>query len=161
MAARKLTPEDLEAITNLARGWGKIVCGRAYGPDGPGLDVDLTNMEEVAFAAMRGLAAGTLETATAQQANRLDTHQPCPGCGQPCLVQHEPRSVTARTGPFEHNDPKCHCTGCRRDFFPSASSLEVGHPRLHPEGAPEVCGNRRASQVFRSGRSPDRTQCRG
>ena len=130
MAKRKLTSEDLEAIYQLARKWGKIVSHQAYGDDGPGLDTDLSDMEEVAAAAMRGLAAGTLEAATSQQASKLGTHQPCPECGETCLVQQESRPVTARGGPFEHNEPKCYCTGCRRDFFPSASASEVGRPRL-------------------------------
>ena len=128
MAKNKLTSEDFEAIYELSRKWGKIISRQAYGDDGPGLDVDLTAMEEVAVAAMRGLAAGTLETATQLQANRLGTHQPCPDCGKPCLVQHELRPVTARSGPFEHTEPTCHCTGCRRDFFPSASASETGQP---------------------------------
>ena len=128
MAKRQLTQEDLDAIFQLARKWGKIVCRQAYGDDGPGLDVDLTNMEDVAVAAMRGLAAGTLETATAQQASQLGSHQPCPNCGKPCLVQQEPRSVTTRGGPFEHSEPKCQCPGCRRDFFPQRLPLKLdGH----------------------------------
>ena len=130
MAKGKLTQEDLDVIYQMARKWGKNISRQAFGDDGPGLDVDLTSMEDVAVAAMRGLAAGTLETTTDQQAKQLGTHQPCPDCGRPCLVQHEPRSVTARGGPFEHTEPKCHCPGCRRDFFPSASAAETGRPRL-------------------------------
>lgn len=130
MAKRPLTQEDLDAVYQLARNWGKIVCRQAYGDDGPGLDVDLTHMEDVAVAAMRGLAAGTLEMATTQQASGLGSQQPCPDCGQACPVTHEPRPVTTRGGPFEHNEPVCHCPGCRRDFFPSASSAETGRQRL-------------------------------
>ena len=47
MGSRKLTPEDLERITNLAKSWGKVVVKRAFGDAGPGLDVDLAQMEEV------------------------------------------------------------------------------------------------------------------
>jgi hypothetical protein len=130
MAKRKLTSEDLAAIYELARKWGKNICRQAYGDEGPGLDVDLTAMEEVAVAAMRGLAAGTLETATSQQASQLGTHRACPDCGEQCLVQRDTRPVTARSGPFEHLEPKCYCTGCRRDFFPSASFAETGCSRI-------------------------------
>jgi hypothetical protein len=130
MAKRPLTQEDLDAVYQLARKWGKIVCRQAFGDEGPGLDVDLTKMEDVAFAATRGLLAGTLETATQQQASQLGSHQPCPGCGKLCLVQREPRQVTSRSGPFEHDEPVCHCPGCRRDFFPSTSAAEAGQPRL-------------------------------
>jgi hypothetical protein len=130
MAKRKLTSEDLQAIYQLARNWGKTVSQRAFGDDGPDLGVDITDMEEVAVAAMRGLAAGTMETATAKQALRLDANPPCPECGRSTPAQNEMRPVTARGGPFEHNEPKCYCPACRRDFFPSASLSETGQPRL-------------------------------
>lgn len=130
MAKRPLSQEDLDAIGQLARKWGKIVCRQAYGEQGPGLDVNLTHMEDVAVAAMRGLLAGTLEAATQQQAGQLGSHQPCPSCGKSCLVQREPRQVTSRSGPFEHDEPVCHCPGCRRDFFPSASAAAARQPRL-------------------------------
>ena len=61
MAKRKLSPEELQAITDLARQWGKIVVRRAFGEQGPSLDVDFAQMEEVARAAAQGLTAGALE----------------------------------------------------------------------------------------------------
>src|SRR5262245_41034272 len=130
MAKRTFTPEDLDALHELARRWGKIMCKQAFGDQGPGTEVHLDTMEQIAVVAMRGLAAGTLEAATAQQAAALGSHQPCPDCGQLCLVRHEGRTVTTRGGPFEHHEPVCHCTRCRRDFFPSTSPVEPGHPRL-------------------------------
>ena len=130
MAKRTLTPEDLQAIHEQARRWGKIICKRAFGEHGPDADVDLTAMEEVAVAALRGLVAGTLEATTAQQAAQLGDHQPCPDCGQSCLVRYEPRTVTVRGGTFEHQEPVCSCTRCRRDFFPSAAAAASGQPRL-------------------------------
>jgi hypothetical protein len=130
MAKQLLSDADRDAIYQLARQWGKIVCRHTYGPEGPGVDVDLTAMEDVAVVAMRGLAAGVLENATGQQAAQLGDHQPCPDCGQSCLVQHEPRAVTTRGGAFEHREPVAHCPGCRRDFFPSTPAAEDGRPRL-------------------------------
>lgn len=126
MAKHKHTSDDLQAFFELGRNWGKIASRHAFGEDGPGLDVDLTDMEQVANAVMRGVAAGTLEAATTQQARRLEGNQPCPGCGRSCPVVRDTRPVTARTGPFEHDEPKGHCTACRRDFFPSASDSEAG-----------------------------------
>ncbi len=58
MAARKLTAEDLKRIQELAKGWGKIIVRQHWGEQGPGLDVDLTEMEDVAMAAVRALAGG-------------------------------------------------------------------------------------------------------
>ena len=122
MPSRKLSPQDLQKIHDLAHQWGKIVVRHAFGDDGPGLDVDLDAMEEVAIAAARGLTAGALEQATAQQAQRLGDAQPCPACGQLCPVGHEERPIQVRGGgDFRHRDPLCHCPACRRDFFPSAA----------------------------------------
>ena len=119
MGSRKLTSEDLERITTLAKRWGKIVVRQAFGDDGPGLDVDLSQMEDVAVAAARGLTSGALEEATSQQARLLGTEQSCPQCGRLCGVDREERPVQVRGGLFEHQEPKCYCPTCRRSFFPS------------------------------------------
>ena len=57
MGSRKLTAEDLKQITKLAKSWGKMVVRQAFGDGGPGLDVDLSQMEDVAAAAASGLVA--------------------------------------------------------------------------------------------------------
>jgi hypothetical protein len=132
MATRKLTPEELQAITRLAKQWGKIVVRQAFGEKGPGLDVDLTQMEEVAFAAAQGLTAGALEEATSQQGQQLGEQQPCPTCARLCMVMSEERPIHAKGGAFQLREPKCYCSTCRRAFFPSASALEVGRARLQP-----------------------------
>ena len=51
MPTRKLTPEQLAAIADLAKQWGKIVAKNAYGADGPGPEVDFDQMEQIAAAA--------------------------------------------------------------------------------------------------------------
>jgi hypothetical protein len=78
-------------------------------------------MEEVAVAAARGLTAGALEQAAAQQAQRLGEAQPCPNCGQLCPAGHDERPVQVRGGERQHREPVCHCPACRRDFFPSTA----------------------------------------
>ena len=131
MAARKLKPEDLKRIQELAKGWGKIIVRQHWGEQGPGLDVDLTQMEDVAMAAVQALLAGTLEMATQQQASLLGEQQACPDCGRMCPLKPEERPIVVRTGStFDHHEPKAHCPACRRDFFPSASGAEIGHVRL-------------------------------
>ena len=126
MAQRPLTQQDLQAIRELAKGWGKIVARRAFGDDGPDLDTDLDALEQLALAAAQGLAAGTLEEATCRQAPRLGAQQPCPGCGRPCLVSPEPRQVHTRACPFHHREPAAHCPDCRRDFFPPTAGSAPG-----------------------------------
>lgn len=126
MAKAAFTDQELAKLRDLAEQWGKIVCRHAFGEQGPGLDVNLTTMEEVAVTAMRGLVAGTLQTATQQQAQQLGSHQACPDCQQSCLVRLEPRELITRGGPFEYDEPVCHCTRCRRDFFPFAAGSPTG-----------------------------------
>src|SRR5271156_3211369 len=144
MATRKATAEDLKRIEELAKRWGKIIVKEHWGEQGPGLDVDLTQMEDVGVAAMRGLLAGTLEAATEQQASQLGEQQACPDCGRMCPLRKEERPFVVRGGgSFEHHEPKAHCPACRRDFFPSTSAAETGHARLQPVSPEQDCGSGR------------------
>ena len=135
MATRKLSPEELQAVTRLAKQWGKIVVKHAFGEQGPGLDVDFAQMEEVACAAARGLTEGALEAATAQQGHLLGEKQPCPQCGKLCTVGSEERPLRAKGGVVPLREPKCYCPTCRRDFFPSASDIEAGRSWLQSDDA--------------------------
>jgi hypothetical protein len=132
MAARKLSDEDIKRITELAKRWGKIIVQQQWGEKGPGLDVDLAEMEDVAMAAVRGLLAGTMESATQQQAEQLGQTGACPDCGRVCPLTSEERPISTRGGPFAHREPKGHCPACRRDFFPSTSGAAAEQPRLQP-----------------------------
>ena len=147
MGARKLLPADLDRIREVARQWGKIIVRQAFGEAGPGLDVDLDQMEEVATAAVQGLAAGTLAAATGQQAAALGAEQACPACGKVCCLTREPRTIQGLEGPFKQDEPVCYCPTCRRDFFPSASASETGHARLHSRRPAENRGSERPSQI--------------
>lgn len=133
MATRKLSPEELQAVTRLAKQWGKIVVKHAFGEQGPGLDVDFTQMEEVACAAARGLTEGALETATAQQGQLLGEKQLCPQCGKLCTVGSAERPLRVKGGVLSLCEPKCYCPTCRRDFFPSASGAETGRAWLQSD----------------------------
>lgn len=135
MGPRRLSAADLDAVRAVAKQWGKIVARHAFGPDGPGLDVDLTAMEEVASAAAQGLTEGTVEHLLEQQADQLPAPHPCPTCGQRCPVQREPRPLKVRGASVAHREPVCHCPSCRRDFFPSAARAASGQPRLQPDAA--------------------------
>jgi hypothetical protein len=55
----RFTPEELQQLHDLARQWAKIVSRRAFGDDGPGLDVDFNTFEQIATAAAHGLTKGT------------------------------------------------------------------------------------------------------
>jgi hypothetical protein len=139
MATRKLTADDLQGIRQFAKQWGKIIVRRTYGEQGPDLDVDLTQMEEMAFAAAQGLTAGALEEATEQQGQRLGSEKACPTCGRLCSIGTEERRIDVKGGAFQLREPKGYCPACRRDFFPSTSAAEAGDARLqcdHPAQDP-------------------------
>lgn len=125
MASSKLSDKDLAEVHALAKQWGKIVVRRMFGEQGPGLHIDLDCMEQVAAAAAAGLTEGTLEEATAKQAQHLPAEHPCPACGRLCPSQPQPRPIVVKGGQFLHSEPACHCPACRRDFFPSASAAEA------------------------------------
>jgi hypothetical protein len=125
MATRKLSSEELQAVKRLAKQWGKIVVKNAFGEQGPGLDVDFAQMEEVASAAAQGLIEGALEASTMQQGQLLGEKQPCPHCGKLCTVSSEERPLHAKGGSVLLREPKCYCPTCRRDFFPSTPGVEA------------------------------------
>ncbi len=74
----QLSDQDLGKIKDLARQWGKIISEEAFGPEGLGLDVSFTNMEDVWVAAAEGLTEGVACEALGKQAENLPTDQPCP-----------------------------------------------------------------------------------
>jgi hypothetical protein len=135
MPRRKLSPQDLQEIRQRAARWGQIVARHAFGAAGPGTDVDLDAMEQVAAAAAAGLTEGTLATLMEQQAQGLGPEQPCPGCGRLCIVRRDQRPLTVRAGPLTQSEPICHCPDCRRDFFPPTAAAPPGRPRLQPRRA--------------------------
>src|SRR5215210_388079 len=105
MPTPRFTPEELRQLHDLARQWAKIVSKRAFGDDGPGLDVDFRAMEQIAAAAARGLTEGTLELLLQQQADKLPAQQPCPDCGKLCPVKPSSRPRVARGATLTQTEP--------------------------------------------------------
>lgn len=136
MAPRKLSPKTLQEIRELSAQWGKIVARHAFGVAGPGTDVDLDVMEQVAAAAAAGLTEGTLSTLLEQQAHLLGTEQSCPACGRLCRVDRQERPLTFRGIQLTQSEPSCHCPDCRRDFFPPTTSPAPGRSRLQSRRVP-------------------------
>jgi hypothetical protein len=130
MARRPFTPQELDELRHLAAQWGKIVARRAFGDDGPGLDVDFNAMEQIAQAAAAGLTAGTLQTLLDQQAAGLGAEQPCPDCGRSCPVRRQGRPLRAKGAELRQDEPICHCPDCRRDFFPPTADPAPRRARL-------------------------------
>ena len=123
MTSAPFTPEELLQLRTLAAQWGKIVSKRAFGEDGPGLEVDFRTMEQIAAAAAKGLTEGTLQLLLEQQAQKLPDEQPCPDCGRLCPTQPHTRSLSARGAELEQVERLAHCPDCRRDFFPPTDGV--------------------------------------
>ena len=51
MATPHFSPEELQELHDLAARWAQIVSKRAFGDDGPGLDVDFRTFEQIATVA--------------------------------------------------------------------------------------------------------------
>ena len=126
MPTTRFTTEELQQLRELARQWAKIVSKRAFGDDGPGLDVDFRTFEQIATAAAHGLTEGTLQLLLEQQAGKLPTEQPCPECGKLCPTRPHTRSLTAPGAEVQQVERIAHCPDCRRDFFPPADGPGAG-----------------------------------
>jgi len=122
--------DDLSELRDMAAGWGKIVSRRAYGEEGPGLDLDFDSLESLAVDIGQAVIQGTIEEVLRIQFQRLGDHQPCPGCGQGCPVGQTPRTLQVRGGTVHYDEPVCHCPACRRDFFPSPSEFATRRAQL-------------------------------
>jgi len=120
MPFRKSSSMNRAGVEGMAQGWGKIVARRVHEEVGPELDLDADDIEQAAATAARAVAKGTIEELLKQKAALLGAEQPCPGCKRPCPVQREPRTIHFWGGEVAYDEPKCHCSACRRDFFPSA-----------------------------------------
>jgi hypothetical protein len=119
MTSTKLSERRLNEIRAVAEGWGKLLAREAF-PEGPGLDVSLADMEDIVAVATRAMVKGSVETMTGRQAESLGEQAACPTCGKSCQVEQKTRDVIVRGGDASLDEPKAHCSRCRRDFFPSA-----------------------------------------
>ena len=70
MSKEKLSERKLKEIEEIAAGWGKLLAQEAF-PNGPGLDVTLADMEDVAARAAKAVVGGAVETMTGQQARQF------------------------------------------------------------------------------------------
>ena len=126
MATPQFTADELQELHDLAARWAQIVSKRAFGDDGPGLDVDFRTFEQIATAAAQGLTEGTLQLLLEQQAGKLPGEQPCPACGKLCPTRPHTRPLTAQGVGVQQAERIAHCPDCRRDFFPPAGGSGSG-----------------------------------
>jgi len=80
-------------------------------------------LEAAGHALGRAVAQATTERLAFSRAERLSGAQPCPTCDRQCPLEYRERPLETVDGPIGLHEPVCHCSACRRDFFPSASSI--------------------------------------
>jgi hypothetical protein len=62
--------DDLASLHDMASGWGKIVARRAYGDEGPGLDLDFDSIEGLAVDMGRAVVEGAIQEILRKQSQR-------------------------------------------------------------------------------------------
>jgi hypothetical protein len=117
MARAKLSEREWETFLGLADRLGIDVRGLLKE------DVRFHVLESAGHALGRAVAQAATERLTLARAERLLEPQPCPTCGRRCPLVHRERELETVDGPIELCEPVCHCSACRRDFFPSASGV--------------------------------------
>ncbi len=130
MPFTKARSEDSSDLRDMAYGWGEIVSRRAYGDEGPGLDLDFDSIESMAVDVGQAVVRGAIEEALKTQLKLLGDHQPCPRCARHSPVVTVPRTVQVRGGTISYDEPVGRCPACRRDFFPSPPELAARLARL-------------------------------
>lgn len=117
MARTKVSEEEWEVFLGLADRLG--IKARELFREGGRFHV----LESAGHELGRAIAQAATERLALAQADRLTESQACPTCGQRCPVVHQERELETGDGPIDLREPVCHCSACRRDFFPSASGI--------------------------------------
>jgi len=99
-----------------------------YGAEGLPWGTHFSDLEEMVVQLCHSLGSELLHQTLQRQATRAvpEPLQHCPGCGRPTEARDpEPRTVQARIGTANWQEPASHCDRCRKSFFPSVE--ESGH----------------------------------
>lgn len=115
-----------ELAAKLAGEMANVFSREIYGTDGPDLDCDIDQIEDVAVLAARAAFDAVIARALELQNQQLPEKLPCPSCRTSTSVRFESRTIQGRLGPATIREPVCHCSVCDRDFFPSARIAAAG-----------------------------------
>ena len=86
-------------------------------------DVRFSALESAGHRLGRAVGQASTERLALARAKRLTGPQPCPTCERLCPLTQDNRELETIDGPIDLGEPVCHCSACRRDFFPSASGI--------------------------------------
>ena len=110
-----------ELAAKPARQLAETFSEEVYGPDGPELDCDIDEIEDLAVLAARAAFDAVIARALLQNQKPPD-QLARPKCERPRRVGFEKRTAPGRMGPAEIQEPICHCSKCDRVFWSSESS---------------------------------------
>ena len=115
-----------QLAAKLAGQMAEIFSEEIYGAEGPPLDSDIDEFEDLAVLAARAAFDAVIAKALVLQNQKLPAQLPCPHCQRDSPVGFEERTIQGRMGPASIQEPVCHCSVCDRDFFPSAGMVAAG-----------------------------------
>ena len=119
-----------DAVRRKVAELAELVALEKYGPEGPPLELTFSEIEALGHEVGRFTATTVDQTVQQQHAGHFDEPQLCPQCGRRCEVGEKERSLQTLDGEAALREPICDCDACQRSFFPSASGVETGRPRL-------------------------------
>ena len=115
-----------EVAARLARQLAELFAEEVYGSEGPELETDIDEFEDLAVLAARAAFDAVIARALVLQNEQLPPQFPCPDCQRKCRVKLEERTIQGRLGTAGIQEPVCHCSACDRAFFTSAGKLAAG-----------------------------------
>lgn len=123
MALTEAVRLRLGEVEALAERMGREVAVKAFGEQGPGLDVSLADLEGLFDKFVKGFAQGAYAEAVARQAQQVPERAECPECGSECARRRPPRARPMQTvhGGFVWQEPQHFCPRCTRLFFPATT----------------------------------------
>jgi hypothetical protein len=117
-------PAHLRPVLQAA---AKNLLHHLYGPQGPPWGTPFADLEELVVQLSDTLGSELLHQALQRQAEQPvpEPLRHCPSCGRPTRpADPEPRSVRARLGTADWQEPASHCEHCRKALFPSAGKCQ-------------------------------------
>ena len=126
MFQTRWSAEDQQALETIAKKIGVDL----QADDIAGDQATFASMEAAASKIGQAVTKHLLEDLALKQTQLLNESQPCPTCQKLCPVKVQDRTLTTAEGPIALPETVCHCSACRRDFFPSTRSPEAASTRL-------------------------------
>lgn len=120
--------EDLELSAAEREQFNRLVAmlaSRGFGEEGPPRNTTFAEIEQFGHQAGRMLGRAIDSHLASQHAAHFSGEQPCPTCNEKCPPEESPHKLSLQTidGDITLHEPNCHCSSCRRAFFPGTHRI--------------------------------------